>query len=419
MSISQYPSSSGGSASVAGAYIGTIGVNNYGFTSGMYEFTFSGNNRNVLKKAMTYGGSNAYYNLDSGDFSQGDYYLSASGNFSSLGDFSSETIVSPNTSFQLVQYPTASGAQFPANIQYDYAISNNAGPRKFVSLASSGSYSTSPNGLQWTDRGYLPTSYSTQFAISYINGNFVSIGQQGKGAFSQDGITWTSFTIGDTSQSIYNRPVYLNGKYFILGSGAVFSSSDLTSWTKTTVQYVSSNGSQLTFGNGVYVLTSGPEASYRTYSSTDGVTWTEISQITQGNSNDSPRGVAYSASPILSGFYAVAKTKLWHSADGTSWTEKEIVNGVNIYRRVQILDDRILINSTGDSRSIYQSKDGVSWKKLGKTFGNQKGNDIQKDGDTYYLSINSSWLVKTTELFKAAQPFVINVFKSNDKDLSL
>lgn len=188
--------------------------------------------------------------------------------------------------------------------------------------------STSPDGITWTGQ----TSPGIFFALTYGNGLFLVCGFSGMVRTSTDAINWTSQSSGTGTGLGFAS--YFNGIFFIGGQGVLRTSTDNgVTWTART--YVGDVNYNMTYGNGLYLLTSrggnaaaGPVGALNT--STDGFTWTNRS-ATSGISLIHPFGVLYqNGMYYIAGSYGVVKT----STNGINWpsyVEMTYGNGLYVY----------------------------------------------------------------------------------------
>jgi hypothetical protein len=140
----------------------------------------------------------------------------------------------------------------------------------------------SSDAINWV---YLsPTAFWNRENVDYVNGNFVTTGQVSGGAastfigVSTNGSSWATRTIPLSS---LGRVAYGNGVYVLTrgrnpGSDQVMVSSDLITWNIHSVGLGGTLWNDITFDNGLFVMTSNNLSGTKVASSPDGINWTGI-----------------------------------------------------------------------------------------------------------------------------------------------
>lgn len=170
------------------------------------------------------------------------------------------------------------------------AIDTNGAPTGVVygaglySMAHGNMYYSS-NAINWT---FLPaTDFWYRENVDFVNSNFVATGALSGGAASSfvgvstDGIAWVQRAIPLSS---LGRIAYGNGVYVLTrgrnpGSDDVMVSSDLISWTSYPVGLGSTLWNDITFDNGLFIMTANDVSGVKAASSPDGITWTGLTII--------------------------------------------------------------------------------------------------------------------------------------------
>jgi len=190
-----------------------------------------------------------------------------------------------------------------------------------------------PVGIRWKTRTF---DLFTVRSVAYGNGLFVAVGNGI--ATSTDGINWSKIN-GLTLTNPLNKVIYVNGKFSAIGDlGSSYSSTNGITWSNNSFASTY-NHNTLIYANGYYVTL--PQISY-VYYSTNGVSWnqklitssTTYGALTYFNNRFIAGGTngSYSyASPSPTGtwqlrgsgnvntisYYANSGTKLISTLDGT------------------------------------------------------------------------------------------------------
>jgi hypothetical protein len=192
-----------------------------------------------------------------------------------------------------VEYVTFGNGLFVA---VGYALVGFGVPTSFIA--------TSPDGINWTAR--TPSEAMWFQNVSYGNGLFVAVARSGTNRImtSPDGITWTSRTTN--INPTFSGVAYGNGIWVAVSDGSpggtTFTSYDGIDWTEQSTAFGSKS---IFFANGIFV-TGGQW-------SEDGINWNAATgafnpnQITYGN--------GYFVGVISSG-----TNRIFYSTDGKNWT---------------------------------------------------------------------------------------------------
>jgi len=138
----------------------------------------------------------------------------------------------------------------------------------FVGTGFSGRLCRSVDGSNWvrqTGAGGFPSL----LGVGHGNDTFVSVGTSGTIWTSPEGSVWTPSASGVSTQ--LNDVVLGNGVWCVVGdSGVVLTSTNLSTWTPRT-SGTTANFTKVAHGEGVFVALAGT----RLFTSPDGATWTE------------------------------------------------------------------------------------------------------------------------------------------------
>jgi hypothetical protein len=198
------------------------------------------------------------------------------------------------------------------------------------SLSSVAQYST--NGVTWTNTT-MPSSQRWS-SVTFANNTFVAVsGANGvtsqAAATSTNGITWVAATL--PSFASWTSVAFGNGVFAaVSGNGSASTvaatSTDGTTWTARTLP-VSSQWRSISFGNGAFVAVSNSATGLR---STNGIAWT-TSTLPSSNSTQ----VSFGNGIFLVGNDNGVSPNVATSTDGTTWTARSIgfvLGGVTYYR---------------------------------------------------------------------------------------
>lgn len=171
--------------------------------------------------------------------------------------------------------------------------------------AGSGSWTSMSLPVAMNYGYYNSTDRDDHLKVVYGNGvyAFIEWGQN-KVYYSTNGTTWQTSTPGFTVQGI----AFGNGKFVIHGNTAISYSTNCASWTSASTGSFSINSGFYTgvkYLNNLFVMTDQNAGYYNGYIwwSTDGVTWSKISNQYIGTANPGSMGpILYS--PKTNRFYA-------------------------------------------------------------------------------------------------------------------
>jgi hypothetical protein len=186
--------------------------------------------------------------------------------------------------------------------------------------SSAGEYSTDA-GTTWNSMT-LPSA-NNWISVAYGDGVFMAIAQGGDVAISSNGNTWTGATSMAPSLSGANllAVAYGAGKWVVASANAPtdpmqYSADNGTTWTVCTTPTGAYN--DITFGNNLWVAvgTSGALAH-----STDGITFTDNVNAAGTNTNFS---VSYGQGLFVLSSYSGSVYEAYTSENGTTWTQRAL-----------------------------------------------------------------------------------------------
>jgi hypothetical protein len=243
-------------------------------------------------------------------------------------------------------------------VNIDFKTQAGATRGGFVCLPELGAQSF---GQKWT---YHPIAASTaSFSnIAYGNSYFIAIGGASVVYRTQDGVTWSA---GGTTNLHAGGPIAFGNSVFIagspflsLGSFCLARSSDGITWTNPTINSQIGVYS-IAYGNGRWVAVGDTDQmsySERTsaVSTDNGLTWTSTVHSSFGYGTF--RHVFYANGS----FIAADTSSIWKSTDGVTWTQlssiSDLITGFSFGNQKFV--------ALGFYGSIYVSEDAISWTKV-------------------------------------------------------
>lgn len=231
-----------------------------------------------------------------------------------------------------VEYVTFGNGLFVA---VGYALVGGGVPTSFIA--------TSPNGINWTAR--TPSEAMWFQDISYGNGLFVAVARFGTNRImtSPDGITWTSrpTNINPTFTGV----AYGNGIWVAVcdtsPGGTTFTSYDGIDWTEQSTAFSSTS---ILFANGIFVTGS--------QWSEDGINWNSASP--SFNPNQITYGNGYFIGVVSSG-----TNRIFYSTTGKSWTGTPAASNAT-FEAIAFGENTFVVGATsGTNRINYNLFEGV------------------------------------------------------------
>jgi hypothetical protein len=277
-------------------------------------------------------------------------------------------------------YPTL-GAELP-NTSYDLDNSSATmittgvgtvaynGTNTYVMVDSSGTISSSTDGVTWVER--FAANTSTEGALTFVGGNFCVGGLYGF-YYSADGITW-AFKYLTTSFRI--REVRFGAGVFVALSSAnssnIFYSATIGG-TYTNVSSGSGAQNRLLFLGTRFFVLGAADATSNIYSSLDGITWASGTGSSTASINFHDMDYDGTTNYVVVG----GNSQIFSSANGTSWVSGTGALSGN-FRRVRFANS-LWIAATIDNE-IFTSTNSTAWTArttglttiYGLAFGNGK-----------------------------------------------
>ena len=202
------------------------------------------------------------------------------------------------------------------------------------------------DGLTWTSVGYLGSEY-----VAFGNNQFVAVGYATVGITptsyihtSPNGINWTSRT---PSEAMWFQDIAFGNGLFVavarFGTNRIMTSPDGITWTSRPTN-INPEFSGVTYGNGIWVAITVSSPGGTTFTSINGINWTE-------------RATGFGGKSI---YFAEGKfvTGGMYSTDGINWNIA--VNGFNPEAITYGNGYFVGVIQTGVNR-FYYSPDGITW----------------------------------------------------------
>ncbi|MEZ5275474.1 MAG: hypothetical protein R3F07_03725 [Opitutaceae bacterium] len=252
----------------------------------------------------------------------------------------------------------------------------------YVAVGEAGTIISSSDAVTWTARASL--TFEALESVTFANSQFVVVGFGGTILTSPDGILWTPRT-GD---GILLSVEYGNGRYLAIGFSIVLSSTDGISWTELSDGTTAVLNS-LTAGNEMYVAV-GEDGTL--LSSVSGLLWAEHDSTTTEDLYEAASGngtyVATGASGVII-----------QSTDAMTWAAA--TNPAPIPNAIDALtyasNQYVAVDSTG---AVMTSPDGLSWTASGNvgfiqpraiTYGNSAYVVAGASGNMRYSTNGTTW----------------------------
>ena len=245
---------------------------------------------------------------------------------------------------------------------------------KYIAIANGYTvYST--DGINWTaDQSLKNTTWGTnQYQCNAFFNNTLYIGgASGKIAKTSDGITWTYVTAITGTPTIYNFNVYGTKVFAYCSLGKIFSSTDMTNWTASTLLSGNTNWGTADIrnfaNNGEIFVVTTYNGTISAVSTNGGTSWT----IYKNASLYAAMGTGNLNKIIFANGYFVAvgsSGKSARSTDGVNWTATTTISGVNRWWSPGTAVNSIAYDGStymivGDNSSYAISSDLKNWTFL-------------------------------------------------------
>jgi len=249
----------------------------------------------------------------------------------------------------------------------DVAYGNNT----FVAMGGSGGgridpvLLTSIDGITWLENVEVNYLYPMLSAVAFGNNTFVAVGQNGIVLTSFDGISWSETYLKDDCHGVGSSPrltdvTYINNTFIVQGvkcdsTYLSFTSQDGVTWTE---RGPGPPLKSIIYANATFVAVGGNDD---IFTSPDGITWTKrwtmydghINDLTYGNNLLLAVGVSF-GNPT--GEFALVAT----SPDGITWTPttiktETVLSGVTYSNHTFV--------AVGTNGTILTSFDGTTWEQ--------------------------------------------------------
>ena len=262
---------------------------------------------------------------------------------------------------------------------YNTAFTNNVAWNGTIFITGGGDgFYTSPDGITWTANDLstiLPASSSAWIfdSIRFLNGRFVAAGidyvtgaaggKQIAVFTSSDGATWANHDLVALQSSDFGMSgaTYAAGQYVAVGSQAVYSSTDASTWTLQYSGIQTNLPGCIIAGGGKYVV----PGDGGTLVSGDGVSWPAVPPVNTGRIftlNGSGCG-AYGNGTYVTVY---GDRNIYWSTDAAHWTPAFSSSG-NAYAAVAWSGSMFVAVDAGSPAGIAASADGRTWSHYSPT----------------------------------------------------
>lgn len=249
--------------------------------------------------------------------------------------------------YPLNQIPGAQWKSVAYGYSTYYAVADNPLTSTFIK---------STDSTTWTTGTFPVSDYWKK--IVYANGRFISIATQQALTLTDGSSTWSiSNTFGTTS---LNDIAYGNGAFVVVGSdnyegSSIYRSTDGTTWAQVGPQSAGNNWQAVTYGGGKFFATQGSqgEGIYYGISSTDGITWTNVTTLPYGQWNN----VTFGNGKFV--VLADQPSTAISSTDLSTWTSAPLPADIQT-TSIKYALGKFLVTGMF-TNSIFYSTDGVTW----------------------------------------------------------
>lgn len=283
-----------------------------------------------------------------------------------------------------IVYPVASGfSGIGSNDRQDYPDSTYAFYTK--------------DGSSWSYRLAGSQTGGELSGIATNGKRTVAVGLNGNVIYTDDGLTWrggSPFAYRDRlgRPNLYDV-VWGANKFVAAGHNGIYYSTDGYSWKKASVPLKDQYGQLRNMvWTGKFFVAS--DQSYGTYTSKDGVKWTRVASVSNGNWLTS---MVWDGKRLLAAFRVhnyntgVGTTKLMQTTDGTNW---KLVKTINLNQTYLAWNGSSYVAADPyNYNDLWVSKDGMNWtKKKRKVQGGEyKGFDFLTSFDGNFFAMGTDY----------------------------
>ena len=250
----------------------------------------------------------------------------------------------------------------------------------YVTVGFNGTILTSVNGSEWADRS--ATSGVILSGVCAGNGSFVAVGEGGTILFSADGVNWDSQTSPVTDDL---KSVIWNGTLFVaVGlAGTIITSENGVDWTKQDFKS-GTDLSSVTWGNSEFVAVGFDGMAGTISTSPDGIVWLD----NQYYGSEGFFSVSWFKTKIIAGSYP-----MFSSSDGLTWSEISAETDEYI---VGLAASNDLVVAVGGNGTILSSPDGITWTTVSTEVSNAL-NSVASDGVKFVaIGMNGTIIYSST-----------------------
>jgi hypothetical protein len=260
-----------------------------------------------------------------------------------------------------------------------------------------GAVYTSANGTAWTIQPFT-NSFVAQRAF-YVNGKYFRAGNEGL-LVASNGSDWSHKWGGS-----FNEIIYDGTQYIAVGQqgndGTIWTSTDLTSWSKVPLAAWTTAFKAAAIGNGIYVAVGGenPSSTWKTSlaTSSNGTSWTQGTGLSNTvNAYDLAFGNGKFVVVGVEGAHQAIRT----SSDGITWSEPAQIPSTSIQSLYSVTYANNMFIALGNSYNnqghvvavaIWTSADGETWTDRSSNYPEPTDGliNIIFDGSKYILLGNN------------------------------
>lgn len=241
-------------------------------------------------------------------------------------------------------------------------VDYNVGSEIYIAFpAGLGIFITSTNGIDWDITGsgeFFPgETYWNMSDIAYGADRFIAVGTfNAPTGLSYDGVSWTKLPALQSSNIVYGNGLFVAVRY----SSAYSYSTDGITWTEGSLP-TAGQSLRIWYANNKFVILSSD--SFGLYS-TDGITWNQstvpavsgLSRPTYGNDRFVAISVPYD---ISTNSYIAGPAII--STDGIVWTQVPTPAGITTWNNAVAYGNGLFVIVDTNNLLTARSTDGVSW----------------------------------------------------------